>query len=132
MDDDPDLFRTKNQIRRIILDWVHGGDNRVETRWIEQKIDYFNPQDWRTWNMVNIFKGKFLFNKDLIFILLQRYMSNNEFFVPGGPVFIFVGGQWPINTFFLQQGMVYDIAQETHGYLFGTEHRYYGESRPTM
>lgn len=41
----------------------------VETKWIEQRLNHFDPQDLRVWNM--------------------RYMENNFFLQNGGPIFIF-------------------------------------------
>ena len=41
----------------------------VETKWIEQRLDHFNPQDRRTWQM--------------------RYMENNYYYHEGRPIFIF-------------------------------------------
>lgn len=84
---------------------------QVHTKWIKQKVDNFNPQNPSTWSM--------------------RYMENDEHYVPGGPLFIFVGGEWAISEFSIQQGHFYDMAKEHQAYLFYTEHRYYGQSRPT-
>ncbi|XP_055921970.1 putative serine protease K12H4.7 [Eupeodes corollae] len=83
----------------------------VATRWIEQKLDQFNESDARTWKM--------------------RYMANEQYFEEGGPVFIFVGGEWAISRGYLTGGHMHDMAKEHKGYLFYTEHRYYGQSRPT-
>ncbi|XP_046804332.1 putative serine protease K12H4.7 isoform X2 [Lucilia cuprina] len=83
----------------------------VKTLWIEQKLDHFDANETRTWQM--------------------RYMSNDEFFKPGGPIFIYVGGEWFISPGFITGGHVYDMAKEHNGYLFYTEHRFYGESKPT-
>lgn len=58
-------------------------------------------------------------------------MSNDEHFQAGGPIFIFVGGEWDISPGWIQGGHTYDMAAERNGYLFYTEHRYYGISRPT-
>src|SRR5690349_12061192 len=43
----------------------------VETKWIEQKLNNFDPQDERVWNM--------------------RYMENKDYLQPGGPIFINIG-----------------------------------------
>lgn len=63
--------------------------------------------------------------------VLQRYISNDEFYQEGGPLFIFVGGEWEISTGYVTGGHFYDLAKEHNGYLFYTEHRYYGKSWPT-
>lgn len=57
-------------------------------------------------------------------------MANNEHFQPGGPIFIYVGGEWTISPGWIQGGHTYDMAAERNGYLFYTEHRYYGISHP--
>ena len=57
-------------------------------------------------------------------------MANDEFYKPGGPLFIYVGGEWFISPGSITSGHVYDMAKEHNGYLFYTEHRFYGESHP--
>lgn len=42
----------------------------VEEKWIEQRLDNFDPSNNRRWQM--------------------RYLENNENFQPGGPIFIYV------------------------------------------
>jgi hypothetical protein len=64
-------------------------------------------------------------------LLPQRYYENAEFYKPGGPLFIFVGGEWEISPGFILGGHMYDMAKEQGGYQFYTEHRYYGKSYPT-
>lgn len=61
----------------------------------------------------------------------MKYISNDEFYQPGGPIFIYVGGEWAINEGFVLGGHTYDMAKELNGHLFYTEHRYYGETHPT-
>lgn len=81
-------------------------------KWFEQRLDHFNPQDNRRWNM--------------------RYLENNEHFQDGGPIFIYVGGEWTITSGSISYGShIYDMAAELNGTLFYTEHRYYGNSHPT-
>lgn len=43
----------------------------VEQRWIEQRLNHFDPQDERRWNM--------------------RYLENNYYLRQGSPIFIYVG-----------------------------------------
>jgi hypothetical protein len=59
-------------------------------------------------------------------------MENDQFYTPGGPFFIFVGGEWSITPNRLTGGHMYDMARELNGYMFYTEHRFYGLSRPTV
>lgn len=44
---------------------------------------------------------------------------------------IFIGGEWGITPGPLLSSQLYDIAREHNGYMFYTEHRYYGKSYPT-
>ncbi|XP_059218025.1 putative serine protease K12H4.7 [Stomoxys calcitrans] len=85
---------------------------QVTTEWITQKLDHFDSTQTETWQM--------------------RYMINDEFFKPGGPMFIYVGGEWEINASGITYGIFVDLAKEHNGMLFYTEQRYYGESRPTL
>ncbi|KAJ6645999.1 Thymus-specific serine protease [Pseudolycoriella hygida] len=78
---------------------------------VEQRLDNFNSNNDETW--------------------LMRYYRNDEFFVSGGPIFIFVGGQWPISGGLLLGGHMFDMAEELRGQMFYTEHRFYGFSHPT-
>lgn len=86
-------------------------DVDVSENWIEQKLDNFNPSDPRTYQM--------------------RYLENREHFQPGGPIFIYVGGEKAISPDAITGGHLYDMAEEMNGILFYTEHRYYGKSYPT-
>lgn len=83
----------------------------VETKWIEQRLNNFDPQDNRTWSM--------------------RYMENSHYLQDGGPIFIYVGGEWTISEGWLRTGHMHDMARDLNGTMFYTEHRYYGQSRPT-
>jgi Serine carboxypeptidase S28 len=61
----------------------------------------------------------------------QRYYANDEFYQDGGPIFIFVGGEWAISPGWATNGHMVDMAREMNGYVFYTEHRFYGQSKPT-
>lgn len=56
---------------------------------------------------------------------------NGEFFQPGGPIFLFLGGEWEITPYRLTNSLMADLASELYGYIFYLEHRYYGQSFPT-
>ncbi|XP_033104960.1 thymus-specific serine protease-like [Anneissia japonica] len=77
--------------------------------YINQTLDHFDP----------LVKGS----------LQQKYYVVNDFWKkPDGPVFLFIGGEGALSTYFLTDGLITEIA-ETHGALIlGVEHRYYGES----
>jgi hypothetical protein len=84
----------------------------ISEKYIKQRLDHFNPQDDRTWRM--------------------RYFENDEHQKPGGPIFIYVGGEWTVSAGSISAGThIYDLAKEHSGTLFYTEHRYYGKSHPT-
>ncbi|XP_058458574.1 thymus-specific serine protease-like [Malaya genurostris] len=83
----------------------------VETKWIRQKVDNFDPQNPSTWSM--------------------RYMENADYYESGGPLFVYVGGEWTINAGSISWGHFHDMAKDLGAYLFYTEHRFYGLSRPT-
>lgn len=89
-------------------EWIR---EKVEEKWIEQRIDNFDPTDERKWKM--------------------RYLENSFHFQVGGPIFIYVGGEWTISNETLLYGHMYDMARNLNGTMFYTEHRYYGESQPT-
>ncbi|XP_014356506.2 putative serine protease K12H4.7 [Papilio machaon] len=81
-----------------------------ETRWLEQKLDHFDEKENRTWNM--------------------RYFKRNDLWRPNGPVILFIGGESEASPGFLYGGMAYELAKETNGVIFASEHRYYGKSVP--
>ncbi|XP_037044551.1 putative serine protease K12H4.7 [Bradysia coprophila] len=83
----------------------------VELEYVEQRVDNFDPTNDATWQM--------------------RYYRNDEFFVRGGPIFVYCGGEWTINPYSLQRGHMVDMARTLSGQMFYTEHRYYGLSHPT-
>ncbi|XP_059621346.1 thymus-specific serine protease-like [Phlebotomus argentipes] len=83
----------------------------VEQDWMEQFLDHFDPANDTKWRM--------------------RYLQNGEFYQSGGPIFIYVGGEWDVSPIRLNEGHMYDMAKEFRGFLFYTEHRFYGASRPT-
>lgn len=78
---------------------------------ITQKVDHFDDTKTDTWQM--------------------RYFSNSQHYAPGGPFFIYLGGEWEITYGSVTGGHMYDMAKEMNGYIFYTEHRYYGKSHPT-
>ncbi|CAB0045104.1 unnamed protein product [Trichogramma brassicae] len=90
-------------------EWI--GVRSADDRWVEQPIDHFNNRDNRTW--------------------LMRYFEESKFFNGSGPILIMLGGEWEINQGFLHAGLMYDIAEQHSALMFYTEHRYYGQSRPT-
>lgn len=80
-------------------------------RWFNVPVGHFNPLIRRFFDL--------------------RYFVNDQHYIPGGPIFIYIGGGFEIYDEFLERGAMFEIAQETGGYLFALEHRYFGESKPT-
>jgi thymus-specific serine protease len=58
-------------------------------------------------------------------------LVNEEYYYPGGPIFIYHGAGFEVYDNYLQTGLVHDLAQEIGAYIFSIESRYYGQSRPT-
>ncbi|XP_072936930.1 putative serine protease K12H4.7 [Epargyreus clarus] len=85
-------------------------DSPIVTRWIEQKLDHFDSNETRTWRM--------------------RYYERLDYWRSHGPVYLYIGGEGPATPGFLTTGVMYELAQETRGAMFMSEHRYYGKSQP--
>lgn len=84
--------------------------SEISLRWFNVPVGHYNP-------LMRMFF-------DL------RYYVNDEFYVPGGPIFIYIGGDAEVYSDFIENGAMHEIAEETGGYLFALEHRYFGESKP--
>lgn len=78
---------------------------------ITQRLDNFDPLNPNEWQ--------------------QRYYSRDDFYQPGGPIFVFLAGEWNITEYRMDYSLMADLAQELNGSIFYLEHRFYGESRPT-
>lgn len=78
---------------------------------VTQRVDNFNPINLDTWQ--------------------QRFFMNDEFFQPGSPIFVFLGGASAITEQRLTSSHMHSIARDLNASLFHLEHRFYGESRPT-
>ncbi|KAJ6628026.1 putative serine protease F56F10.1 [Pseudolycoriella hygida] len=85
--------------------------SNVQLNTIVQRVDNFDPINSETWE--------------------QRFYSNNEFYQPGGPIFVFLAGEWDITPYRLTTSLMADIASDLNGNIFYLEHRFYGQSRPT-
>ncbi|GLV36740.1 uncharacterized protein CBL_02425 [Carabus blaptoides fortunei] len=60
----------------------------------------------------------------------MRYIANDQFHTPDGPIFIMLGAEWTIEPSYVQGGLMFDMARTHGGAMFYTEHRYYGKSFP--
>uniref|UniRef100_A0A1I8PJZ8 Serine protease K12H4.7 n=1 Tax=Stomoxys calcitrans TaxID=35570 RepID=A0A1I8PJZ8_STOCA len=109
--DEPAFVKTLKKLQRGPPSTGLMESRAVVTEWITQKLDHFDENEERTWEM--------------------RYMVNDEYFEEGGPMFIYLGGEWAISPGSISSGIFVDLAREHKGILFYTEHRYYGQSKPT-
>ncbi|XP_063298534.1 putative serine protease K12H4.7 isoform X1 [Pelobates fuscus] len=87
-------------------------DVSVAERRFLQKLDHFNGADTRVWH--------------------QRYFVNDTFVQPGGPVFLMIGGEGEANPTWMQYGSWLTYAQKLGAFCLLLEHRFYGESQPTL
>ncbi|KAI1267834.1 extracelular serine carboxypeptidase-like protein [Xylariaceae sp. FL1019] len=62
----------------------------------------------------------------------QRYYFDDSYYQPGGPVYLYIGGETsgPSRFSNLQTGIIQILMQETHGLGVILENRYYGQSSP--
>jgi len=83
----------------------------VDPLWFEQKLDHFNESDDRVWK--------------------QRYYTNFDHYQPGGPIFIYIGGEGPLTSGTVGPRLVPGyFAEKYGGAAIALEHRFYGESQP--
>ncbi|XP_044569976.1 putative serine protease K12H4.7 [Drosophila ananassae] len=82
----------------------------VEERWITQWLDNFDGDNNATWE--------------------DRILINEDYFVDGSPIFIYLGGEWKIQPGDITSGLWVDIAKQHNGTIVTTEHRFFGESLP--
>lgn len=83
----------------------------VVENFITQRVDNFDAQNEATYE--------------------QRYLMNGEFFQPGGPIILMIGGLREVDDQRLLDSMPLNVARELRGYGFYLEHRYFGKSFPT-
>ena len=61
----------------------------------------------------------------------QKFYEDAEFYVPGGPVFLYIGGEGPMSSSAVTGRTVnHYLAQVFGGTTVALEHRFYGESQP--
>ncbi|KAJ9201928.1 hypothetical protein DTO164E3_3366 [Paecilomyces variotii] len=62
----------------------------------------------------------------------QRYVFDDTYYEPGGPVFLYIGGETSAESRYsnLQTGIIQILMQATNGLGVILENRYYGESYP--
>uniref|UniRef100_A0A1B0DNK4 Peptidase S9 prolyl oligopeptidase catalytic domain-containing protein n=1 Tax=Phlebotomus papatasi TaxID=29031 RepID=A0A1B0DNK4_PHLPP len=100
------------QISLLLGILIAMASGEIERRNITQWQDHFDYNNTETWE--------------------NTYYIDDSFYEPGGPIFLFMGGMDFYTTIGrLNSSHFRDIAEEVGAVLVGTEHRYYGESRPT-
>jgi hypothetical protein len=63
--------------------------------------------------------------------IFQRYFISNDTYVPGGPVFLYLAGEWEASSVEITDSFITVLAAQHNGFLIDLEHRYYGKSHPT-
>ncbi|KAJ0182325.1 hypothetical protein K1T71_001694 [Dendrolimus kikuchii] len=109
------FFGLGNSFRVLLRDVnvtseTFGDPPPVKTKWIEQPLDHFNASETSTWRM--------------------RYFERLDLWKKGGPIYLFIYGEGPAGPTFLKTGILYELAKETKGAMFLSEHRFYGKSKP--
>jgi len=91
-------------------------------QWFTQVLDHFTPSDVRTWQ--------------------QRFFVNDTFYKPGGPIFIYIGGEGPLAAHVVVDLQIAVYAQQfstlkwfniltfIDALILALEHRFYGQSAP--
>ncbi|XP_053690995.1 putative serine protease K12H4.7 [Sabethes cyaneus] len=76
------------------------------------QADHFNPQDSEEWTL--------------------RYLAATDYYMPGGPILIFLGGYTPIVPSMIDDtSLIYEMAREMNGAVYAFETRFIGDSRVT-
>ncbi|XP_020607389.1 thymus-specific serine protease-like [Orbicella faveolata] len=100
------------KIRQLVHEHQHSLQARhdfIEQQTIEQPLDHFEPSQ-KTFE--------------------QRYWVNANYWKEKdhGPVFLYIGGEFPMSAGYIDGGNIVDLAEQYGGLIFGVEHRYYGLS----
>ncbi|KAF9413581.1 hypothetical protein HW555_008226 [Spodoptera exigua] len=98
----------KIYVQQLLSTLAYPDSSQTSTKWIEQPLDHFNETDTRIWKM--------------------RYYERLDLWKPKGPIYLFINGEGEASDVFLQTGILYDLAKETNGAMYLSEHRYYGKS----
>ncbi|XP_001954823.3 putative serine protease K12H4.7 [Drosophila ananassae] len=83
---------------------------KAHERWITQKLDNFDDDNNATWS--------------------DRIYINEKHFVDGSPIFIYLGGEWEIQSWDISNTLLADITKKHNGTIITTEHRFFGKSIP--
>jgi pimeloyl-ACP methyl ester carboxylesterase len=82
----------------------------VTTANFTQMLDHFDPSENRTWQQV--------------------YQINKNVYRPGGPIFVMISGEAPIDISWMTFGQWYKNAKLYGALMFQLEHRFFGDSHP--
>lgn len=63
-------------------------------------------------------------------IFNQRYWVNDTFYQAGGPVVLYICGEWTCSAANPELNPAFKFGADNHGLLISLEHRYYGQSQP--
>lgn len=89
----------------------HLDDTYEAHYYTKQLIDHFNSSDERTFS--------------------QKFFKNFNYYKPGGPVIIYIGGEGPLTSTAVSGRTVNEaFAKNLSGGTVALEHRFYGESQP--
>ncbi|KIH45871.1 hypothetical protein ANCDUO_24081 [Ancylostoma duodenale] len=61
---------------------------------------------------------------------MQKWLLNNTFYKPGGPIFFYTGNEGDVEDFATATGMMWDLAPRFNAAIIFAEHRFYGKSLP--
>lgn len=78
--------------------------------WFTNKVDHFDPLNSATYK--------------------QKIIVNSTWYVNGGPIFLFLGGEAPLEFFEFQEVSAKLWAQKLGALYIAIEHRFYGDSMP--
>ncbi|KIH60371.1 serine carboxypeptidase S28 [Ancylostoma duodenale] len=89
------------------------GKNLAVAGLFQNKVDHFNTSNSATYN--------------------QRYWYNDQWYKPGGPAFLMLGGESGEDPYWVEDGTLEwtQMAADNGAFVFLIEHRFYGESKPT-
>ncbi|CAH8635802.1 unnamed protein product [Heterobilharzia americana] len=60
----------------------------------------------------------------------QRYLYEDKWFKPNGPIFFYCGNEGEIEGFWNNTGLIFELAPSFNAFILFAEHRYYGKSLP--
>lgn len=78
---------------------------------VEQPLDHLNTGDERIWQ--------------------QSFYIDETNFELGGPIFVYISGQYEDTVFWLMETHIREISDELGGAVFALEPRFFGNNRPT-